>query len=48
MKRSTVDTIRELIDAMPIVIFARAICAAFGGKQAVRPAAGSRAAHATR
>jgi hypothetical protein len=47
-KRTTADSIRELIDAMPIVIFARAIRAAFGRTQAAKPAASSRAAHAAR
>ena len=48
MKRTPADNIRELIDAMPIVIFARAIRAAFGRRQAAKPAASSRAAHAAR
>jgi hypothetical protein len=46
MKRTTVDAIRDLVSAMPIVIFARAIRAAFGRARAARPAANSRATHA--
>ena len=48
MKRTTSDAIRDLVSAMPIVIFARAIRAAFGRAPKARPATGSRAAHAAR
>lgn len=47
MKRNTVQTIRDLVAAMPIVIFARAVREAFARPQAAR-ATGSRAAHAAR
>lgn len=48
MKRTTADTVRELIEAMPIVIFARAIRSAFGRNKPATAGTNSRAAHAAR